>query len=301
MSQRVKKKASPMARQEAVAGYVFILPTILLYLCLTIIPIIVTFSLSFMDYDLAKPSTFIGFDNYIKLFQDSRLGQVALNTVLFALMSVVGNVGIGLLLAVILNRKMPKFFVNFFRFSFFLPVVIGYVYVSIVWSNLYSTDTGVFNYFLSLLGLEKVGWLTNKSIVLFSIILMDIWKNAGFFMVIFLAGLQNIPAQYYEAAQIDGANRFRLFRHITLPLLSPTMFFNVIWCSINALQVFDAVYILTQGGPGDASRSIVVYIYESAFQKFNLGYASATSVILFLAIGLLTLIQFRASKKWVHY
>ena len=116
----------------------------------------------------------------------------------------VGNVGIGLLLAVILNRKMPKFFVNFFRFSFFLPVVIGYVYVSIVWSNLYSTDTGVFNYFLSLLGLEKVGWLTNKSIVLFSIILMDIWKNAGFFMVIFLAGLQNIPAQYYEAAQIDG-------------------------------------------------------------------------------------------------
>mgnify|MGYP002239345625 CR=1 FL=1 len=119
MSQRVKKKASPMARQEAVAGYVFILPTILLYLCLTIIPIIVTFSLSFMDYDLVKPSTFIGFDNYIKLFQDSRLGQVALNTVLFALMSVVGNVGIGLLLAVILNRKMPKFFVNFFRFSFF--------------------------------------------------------------------------------------------------------------------------------------------------------------------------------------
>lgn len=211
MSQRVKKKASPMARQEAVAGYVFILPTILLYLCLTIIPIIVTFSLSFMDYDLVKPSTFIGFDNYIKLFQDSRLGQVALNTVLFALMSVVGNVGIGLLLAVILNRKMPKFFVNFFRFSFFLPVVIGYVYVSIVWSNLYSTDTGVFNYFLSLLGLEKVGWLTNKSIVLFSIILMDIWKNAGFFMVIFLAGLQNIPAQYYEAAQIDGANRFPLF------------------------------------------------------------------------------------------
>ena len=120
-------------------------------------------------------------------------------------------------------------------------------------------------------------------------------------MVIFLAGLQNIPTQYYEAAQIDGANRFRLFRHITLPLLSPTMFFNVIWCSINALQVFDAVYILTQGGPGDASRSIVVYIYESAFQKFNLGYASATSIILFLAIGLLTLIQFRASKKWVHY
>lgn len=118
MSQRVKKKASPMARQEAVAGYVFILPTILLYLCLTIIPIIVTFSLSFMDYDLVKPSTFIGFDNYIKLFQDSRLGQVALNTVLFALMSVVGNVGIGLLLAVILNRKMPKFFVNFSAFLF---------------------------------------------------------------------------------------------------------------------------------------------------------------------------------------
>ena len=302
MSQRVKKKASPMARQEAVAGYVFILPTILLYLCLTIIPIIVTFSLSFMDYDLVKPSTFIGFDNYIKLFQDSRLGQVALNTVLFALMSVVGNVGIGLLLAVILNRKMPKFFVNFFRFSFFLPVVIGYVYVSIVWSNLYSTDTGVFNYFLSLLGLEKVGWLTNKSIVLFSIILMDIWKNAGFFMVIFLAGLQNVPRVYHEAAEIDGANAWQRFWHVTFPSMTPIIFYNMLMSLITNMQVVTPALALTKGGPGKSSYFMSYMLYNYAFkQRGKIGLACAIAFVLFLLIGAFTLLLFATSKSWIFY
>ena len=291
-----------MARQEAVAGYVFILPTILLYLCLTIIPIIVTFSLSFMDYDLVKPSTFIGFDNYIKLFQDSRLGQVALNTVLFALMSVVGNVGIGLLLAVILNRKMPKFFVNFFRFSFFLPVVIGYVYVSIVWSNLYSTDTGVFNYFLSLLGLEKVGWLTNKSIVLFSIILMDIWKNAGFFMVIFLAGLQNVPRVYHEAAEIDGANAWQRFWHVTFPSMTPIIFYNMLMSLITNMQVVTPALALTKGGPGKSSYFMSYMLYNYAFkQRGKIGLACAIAFVLFLLIGAFTLLLFATSKSWIFY
>jgi multiple sugar transport system permease protein len=243
----------------------------------------------------------MGLENYMHVFQDTRMKYVAFNTFFFAIMAVVGNVGIGLLLAVLLNRRIPAVLNYIFRFSYFLPVIISYVYVAIVWGCLYSTDTGIFNYYLEEMGLSKVGWLTNTHVVMFSIIIMDIWKNAGFFMVIFLAGLQNIPAQYYEAARIDGATSGRLFRYITFPLLSPTVFFNIIWCSINALQVFDAVYILTQGGPGDASRSLVVYIYENAFQKFSLGYASAISMVLFIVISILTMVQFRASRRWVHY
>ncbi|MHB8064649.1 MAG: carbohydrate ABC transporter permease [Ruminiclostridium sp.] len=298
----MNKIARPtMAKQEAIAGYLFILPTLILLLIFIVIPIFVTLALSFSDYNLMKPADMVGLSNYLQVFHDPRMKFIFLNTFFFAFMAVIGNVGGGLLLAMVLNRKVPAFLNYIFRFSYFLPVIIGYVYVAIVWGCLYSTDTGIFNYYLGVLGIPKVGWLTNTHVVMFSIIIMDIWKNVGFFMIIFLAGLQNIPTQYYEAAQIDGANSISIFRHITIPLLSPTIFFNIIWCSVNALQVFDAVYILTQGGPGDSSRSLVVYIYENAFQKFNLGYASSISMVLFVVISILTFVQFRASKKWVHY
>ena len=297
----VKHNKYSMVRQETIAGYLFIIPTLVFYLVLVILPIFVTLTLSFADFNLLKPIKWIGLSNYLHVFQDPRMKLVFFNSFFFAIMAVIGNVGIGLFLAVLLNRKIPAFLNYIFRFSYFLPVIIGYVYVAIVWGSLYSTDTGIFNYYLGELGIDKIGWLTNPKVVMFSIIIMDIWKNCGFFMVIFLAGLQGISRQYYEAAKIDGATSGKIFFHITFPLLSPTVFFNIIWCSVNAIQVFDAVYILTQGGPGDASRSLVVYIYENAFQKFNLGYASAISMVLFFVISLLTLLQSRASKRWVHY
>jgi multiple sugar transport system permease protein len=287
--------------QEIVAGYVFIFPLILIYALFMIIPVFSTFGISLTKYRSLTPPEFIGLNNYIQLFQDVRMGSVFFNTVFFTIMSVLGNVGGGLLLALLLNRKMPKVITSIFRSTFFLPVIIGYVYVAIVWRQLYATDVGIFNYYFGELGLGKVGWLTNEHVVMFSIIIMDIWKNAGYFMVIFLAGLQNIPGQCIEAAIIDGAKSRQILNHITLPLLTPTIFFNVVWCSINALQAFEAMYILTQGGPGDASRSIVIYIYENAFKKFNLGYASSMAVVLFVLISVLTFMQFRFSRKWVNY
>jgi multiple sugar transport system permease protein len=295
------KKQKFYFTQEMVAGYVFILPLIVVYALFMIIPIFSTFGISLTKYrSLALPE-FIGLNNYTQLFRDVRMGSVFFNTVFFTIMSVFGNVGGGLLLALLLNRKMPRIITSIFRSTFFLPVIIGYVYVAIVWRQLYATDVGIFNYYLDELGWGKVGWLTNERVVMFSIIIMDIWKNAGYFMVIFLAGLQNIPSQCIEAAVVDGAKPAQILSHITLPLLTPTIFFNVVWCSINALQAFEAMYILTQGGPGDASRSIVIYIYENAFKKFNLGYASSMAVVLFILISALTLMQFRFGKKWVNY
>jgi multiple sugar transport system permease protein len=290
-----------IARQEMMAGIIFVLPTLIIYLIIVVIPIIATFSLSFFEYSIIKQSAWAGFDNFLRLFQDLRMRRVLFNSVLFSILSVCGNVSGGVFLAILLNRKMPRLFSSFFRSVYFLPVVIGYVYVSIVWGNLYATDTGIFNYYLGKIGVNKIGWLTNGNIVMFAIVIMDIWKSVGFFMVISIAGLQNIPIQIYEAAKIDGASSVQTTFRITLPLLSPTIFYNIIWCMINALQVFDAVYILTQGGPGDASRSMVVYIYETAFQKFDMGYASAMAILLFLVIGVLTAFQFRLSSKWVYY
>ena len=151
------------------------------------------------------------------------------------------------------------------------------------------------------MGVEPIPWLSSRTFVLPSIIVMDVWKNTGFSMLIFLAGLQGISQDYYESAQLDGANRWRVFRHITLPLITPTLFFNFVIYMIGALQVFDSIVVLTQGGPGDASRSLVMYIYENAFQLFQMGYASAISITLFIVIMLLTLVQFRGGQAWVHY
>ena len=296
-----RKALARASVQEAIAGYFFGLPTIIIYLLFVIIPIVITFSLSFTQYDILSLPKFIGLQNYSRILKDPRLLTVYLNTFLFTLMAVTGNVGLGLLIAMLLNRRIPNSFNYLFRFAYFIPVIISYVYVSVVWTAFYSRDTGIINYFLNRLGIESVGWISDSRIALLSIIVMDIWKNAGFFMVIFLAALQGIPSTYVEAARLDGCSGIKLFRHVIFPLLSPTVFFNIVWASIGALQVFDAVYILTQGGPGDATRSIVVYIYQNAFQKFDLGSGSAISITLFLIINALTLIQFRIGKRWVHY
>ncbi len=220
---------------------------------------------------------------------------------MFTFLSVLGNVGLGLFGAVLINMKMPNYFLSFLRFSYFFPVIVSLALVSIVWRFFYDTDTGLFNYFFHLINFAKIGWLNDTDMALFSIIMMDVWKNLGFCLIIFLAGLQNIPKMYYEAASIDGASKMQSFFRITLPLLTPSIFVNVTIVTIGALQVFESIYLLTQGGPGDATRSIVIYIYEKAFQEFELGYGSAVAIILMILILIVTLIQIRFSKRWVHY
>jgi multiple sugar transport system permease protein len=288
-------------QREALAGYLFILPTFLGYVIFVIGPILAAIWLSLTSYDVLSPPKFVGLANYLRLLSDPRLRKVYVNTITFTIFAVTLNVGVGLLLAVLINRHIPTFLKYLFRTVYFFPVLVSLAYSAVIWQFLYQKDTGIINYYLSFLGVAPIGWLSNRSYVMPAIILMDVWKNTGFFMLVFLAGLQNISVSYYEAAQLDGANGWQLFRHVTLPLLSPTIFFNLTIALIGALQVFDSIIVLTNGGPGDASRSLVMYIVENAFQNFQMGYASAIAITLFILIMILTLIQFRMSRLWVHY
>jgi multiple sugar transport system permease protein len=289
------------SQREALAGYLFILPTFLGYTTFVIGPILAAIGISFTSYDMLSAPEVVGLANYTQLLSDPRLRVVYLNTFVFTLFAVTFNVGVGLALAVLINRRMPAILRYLFRTAYFFPTLVALVYCAIIWQFLYQKDTGIINYYLSFLEIAPIPWLSSRQWVIPSIIILDVWKNTGFAMLVFLAGLQSISPEYYESAQLDGANRWQLFRHITLPLITPTLFFNLIIYMIGALQVFDSIIALTNGGPGDASRSLVMYIVETAFQHFQMGYASAIAITLFVIIMLLTLTQFRLGQRWVHY
>lgn len=288
-------------QREELAAYLFILPTLLGFLIFIIGPIIAAVFLSFTSYDVLTPPIFSAFDNISRMLGDPRLKVVYLNTIFLTILAVSGNNIVGLILAVFINQKMPAFLRYFFRTAYFFPVLISLVYCAVIWQFMFQKDTGLINYYLGLVGISPLHWLGNKDLVKPAVIILDVWKNCGFCMIVYLAGLQGIPAEYYEAAQIDGANRWQIFWKVTLPLISPTAFFLIVINMIGALQMFDSVTVLTAGGPGDASRTLVMYIYQEAFQNFRMGYASAVSMTLFLVIMGLTLIQFRLSRAWVHY
>ena len=287
--------------REAFVGYLFILPTYVGFTIFILWPLIESMRISFLDFSILRDSTYIGLDNYVQMLGDSRLRVVYGNTIIFTLFAVFFNAGIGLVLAVMLNRRLPILMRNIYRSVFFFPVLIAHTYIAVIWRFLYSQDTGVINYYLSFLGIDPIPWLSNVHWAMAAIIILDVWKNTGFAMLVFLAGLQSIPQEYYEAAQLDGANERQLFFRITIPLLSPTIFFILVIFMIGALQVFDTIIVLTAGGPGDATRSVVLYIYEIAFRTFNMGYAAAVSMTLFAIILVLTSLQFWISRRWVHY
>ena len=287
--------------REALWGFLFIFPTYLGFAIFILGPVVAVAGMSFTKFDVLTGAEFTGLTNYYRLFSDERLRNVYTNTFVFTIFAVFFNVSIGLALAVLLNRRLPRLLRNFFRSVYFFPLLIAHTYVAVIWQFLYQRDTGVINYYFSLLGIAPISWLGSAAWVLPSVIIMDVWKNTGFAMIIFLAGLQNIPKDYYEAARLDGAGAVQLFLRITFPLLSPTIFFVLVIFMIGAIQVFDTIIVLTGGGPGDASRSVVIYIYEQAFQNFDLGYASTVAMTLFVIILLFTLLQFWFSRRWVHY
>lgn len=287
--------------REALVGYLFILPTYIGFTIFILYPLIESMRISFQEFSLLRGSTYIGLDNYVQMFADPRLRIAYINTIIFTLFAVFFNAGIGLILAVMLNRRLPILMRNLYRSIFFFPVLIAHTYIAVIWRFLYQQDTGVINYYLGVVGIDPVPWLSNAHWAMAAIIILDVWKNTGFAMLVFLAGLQSIPNEYYEAAQLDGANERQLFFRITIPLLSPTIFFILVIFMIGALQVFDTIIVLTAGGPGDATRSVVLYIYEIAFRTFNMGYAAAVSMTLFAIILVLTALQFWISRRWVHY
>jgi multiple sugar transport system permease protein len=292
---------SDLERAQARAAYLFLLPSFSLYLVFVLAPVIVTFILSFTYYDPMAGSRWVGFDNFTRFFTDDRSLQIFWNTLRFTVFAVTGNVCVGLLLALALNRAMPAYLLYLFRLAYFLPVIIAAAFVSIVWGYFYGDDLGVINYYLIRLGFSPVHWLTSSQTAMMSIIIMDVWKNAGFFMIIFIAALQGVPKTIMEAAIMDGASPWRRFFFITLPWISPVVFFAIVYASIGALQVYESIVILTRGGPGDATRSMSLLIVEEAFDSFDIGYAASVAVIMTLVILAITTVQLLASRLWVRY
>jgi multiple sugar transport system permease protein len=287
------------ALNEALWGYLMISPVILLLLIFSYLTLAASFFISFTDWKVLIPPVWLGLANYANIFQDPLFIKGLWNTARYVLLSIPIGQALSLLLALILNGQIP--FRNFFRLVFFLPVLTMPVAIAVVWKWIYHPVYGPIAIVLKEFGLKPIIWLTNVNMAMWSIIIISVWAGIGFNMVIMLAGLQNIPREYYEAAEVDGASNFSRVIHITLPLLTPTLFFTLITSFINGLQMFDIVYILTQGGPVDSTRTIVFQIYEDGVKSMYAGTASAEAWVLFIIIMGITLVQLRMQKRWVHY
>ncbi len=296
----MEKQRRARERKKVLVGLAFLLPNFIGFLIFTLLPVISSLALSFFGWDLINPPQFAGFSNFAELFRNDPLfWKVMGNTALYTVMTVPGTLVMALILALLVNQKLRGRIV--YRFIYFLPVVTSSVAVALVWNWMYNPDFGLVNSFLSLFGIPQVNWLTDPNTAMFAISLVSIWSGAGYNMVLYLAGLQDIPQQLYEACELDGAGAFQKFFSVTLPLLTPTTFFVLVMSLIGSFQVFDLVYMMTGGGPNNATRTIVSYIYDNAFRFFKMGYASAMAWVLFVIIFLLTLLQFRMQKRWVEY
>lgn len=288
-------------RKEARAAYLFLLPTFFLFVLFISGPLVASVGLSFTSYDVISDPVYVGSDNFRELIQDARVHSGFRNTIVFVVLSGVLELIVALLLAVLVQHRMPSALRYFFRTAFFLPIVVSSVAIAIIFSYMFSKEFGVINYYLTELGIEQVPWLSSTRWSLITVVIASVWQRLGFSFILFVAGLQNIPRELYEAAEIDGVTWWTKLVTITIPLLSPTILFVAVIGLINGLQVFDLPFIMTNGGPGDSSRTVVMLIQEEAFQNLRFGYGSAIAVVLFLIIMLLTLVQFWLSRRWVHY
>jgi multiple sugar transport system permease protein len=287
--------------REALTAYLFIAPTFLGFFVFIAGPIVFSLGMSFFEWDVVNDPVFVGVENYRELTVDNRMLAAFWNTFRFVVFVVGLNLVVSLALAVALQRKMPTVLRYYYRTTFFLPMVASIASVAIVLGYLFHKELGVINYYLGLVGIAEVPWFTSSAWALWTIVIATVWKSFGFDLILFIAGIQNIPRHLYEAASIDGANGWHQFWRITIPMLSPTLFFAVVVGSISAFQVFDQAYVMTKGGPGDATRTIVFVMYEYAFGSLRMGYGSAIALMLFLVILLLTVFQMKITQKLVHY
>jgi multiple sugar transport system permease protein len=277
----------------------FIAPSLIPMLAFTIGPMLASLGISFTNWSLLAPADWVGVDNYRALWSDAEFRSSLGHTLVFiaGYLPLVLVSGLGVALA--LNQRIRG--LALFRTIYFLPVVTSWVVVALIWKWLLNPQTGVVDYLLGLVGIAGPGWWVDPHWAMPSIILASAWKDIGFVMIILLAGLQAIPDDYYEAASLDGAGRFALFRHITLPLLSPALFFVVVISLINNFQVFDQVWVMTQGGPAGSTSVVMERIVKNAFSFGRMGYAAAMSWVLFAIILVITLAQFRLQRRWVNY
>ncbi|HVX80917.1 MAG TPA: sugar ABC transporter permease [Devosiaceae bacterium] len=291
---------SRLARSEERAAWLFLLPSFVLFAVFTAWPVLSALLISFSSWDLFNPPRLIFLDNYFNLWNDPIFRQVLGNTAYYVAAVVPLQMLFGLLCALGLNRGLRG--QAFFRVVYFLPVVTSTVAVGLIWAWLFNSNFGLINMGLSLLGISDLPrWLVSSGWAMPAVIIVSVWQGLGYPMVLFLAGLQNIRPELYEAAAIDGASGWTRFRHITLPLLSPMTFFVLIVSIIGSFQVFELVYVMTKAGPSNATNTLVYYIYQNGFMFYRMGYASAAAMVLFLIVLVATLIQYRLQDRWVHY
>jgi multiple sugar transport system permease protein len=284
-----------MRRQQAVAAWVLALPFLALFLVFTAGPVLASLGMSFTDIrstDMRSPFAvgFAGIDNYTKLLSDPLFQKVMVNTFAYLVLGVPLTMALALAAAVGLNRI--TFLRGLFRIGYYLPVVTSIVAVSVVWKFLLREEGGLFNAVLALVGIDGPGWLDSTTLALPSLVVMSAWRNLGTLMIIFLAGLATIPAEVNEASEVDGAGSWQRFRHITLPMLKPTLLFGAVITGIGYLQFFEEAFVMTKGGPLDSTRSVTFFTYDQ-FGFGNYGTAAAASYLLFLAVVVLTYVQFR--------
>jgi multiple sugar transport system permease protein len=297
-----KGGTSRLRNRERIAGYLFLSPSILLFLVFIAGPLLGAMVLSLFSWDMFSDPEWVGLDNFRNLANDMTARAAIRNTFVFTFWSVVLHLGPGLLLALAVNRGMPYYLNYFLRTAYFFPLLVSWAAVALIWAYILDPNFGFITYYLRQAGVEDAPiFLVDPDWAMPAILAVDLWKTIGFTFIILLAGLQGIPNQLYEAAAIDGAGAVRKFWDITIPMLSPTLFFASVITFIGAFQIFEPMFIMTRGGPGDRTLSIVQHIYETGFRRFEMGYASALALVVFAVIMVVTLFQVRLSRYWVFH
>ena len=291
-------KKLPAGKREALEGYLFISPWLIGFLVFTLGPLVASIFISLSKWDIFSAPQFVGFENYIAMFRDPLFKKSLWNTFYYSIFSIPLGMAGGLALALLLNQKVKG--LPIFRTIFYLPSVTSGVAVALLWKWIFNPEFGIANAILNFFGFPGLQWLNSPTWAMPALIIMSLWGVGGG-MLIYLAGLQGIPRQLYEAAELDGAGSWAYFINITLPMLTPTLFFQLITGIIGSFQIFTQAFVMTNGGPVNATLFYVLYLYRNAFQWWKMGYASALAWFLFVVILILTLIQFRLSKRWVHY
>lgn len=305
-----RRKASKLERHNTLVAYSFLAPNFLGFLIFTMIPVLFSVALAFMEWNGGAEMTWVGFRNFQEIFKDfsfskSNLGIALRNTAVFTIAAVPLTIAVALGLALVLNKAVKG--AKVFRSVFFFPYVASMVAVCVCW-NFLLMKTGPVNQLLNALGLNMTkSWTSSRDLAIWAIVIVTVWRNAGYYMVMYLAGLQGVPGELYEAATVDGANGFQKFFKITLPMLTPTTFFVSIMMFISCFKIYDVVAIMTQGGPGRSTKMLVTYIFELSFggdgiaTSAQYGVASAVAMVLLVIVLFVTMVQFRAEKKWVNY
>lgn len=291
---KIHRLAEKLFNNQKFAAWLFILPALAGTIVFIIIPVICSFGLSFVKWDLINPIRFAGLENYREIFTEPLFFKIFMNTIVFALSTSILGIIIPLILACILNSKIRGS--EFFKTAYFLPFITPMIVIGIIWEWIFDPNIGLLANVLNI----HINWLYDTNFAMPALIIVSVWKLIGYNMIIFLSSLSGISNSMFEAAKIDGANAYQTFKNVTVPLLSPTIFFVVIITAISSFQVFDLIYLMTQGGPLDSTNVLVYAIYKNAFEYFNIGKASAIAYVLFVIILALTLCQWKLRKKLVY-